>query len=184
MIKNALIFVVVAMLGTPLLRASLSDKEVANYRDAVLKNGAHAVLKTHTGRAYLFEIASRGRTTEILLVFGEDVMKQPEGDVFVRVSDAAAPQNAPNGVAWSKVTAAESARFFYAFDYSEMLNLGKRNDDDPFKTVVLGPGTSYKCTAKREGREITVERQRGDSLAADYLFNFLVSAFVRRLETQ
>lgn len=184
MIKHTFIFVVVAMLTTTLVKASLSEKELPTYRDAVLRNGARAVLKNYAGTGYAFEIATRSRTVEILFLFSEDVMKQPEGDVFVRMIEAAARPDAPSSVGWSKVTAAESARFFYVLDHSEVLNLAQRNSEDPFKTVVLGQSTTYKCVSRKQGRETIVERQRGDSLPTDYLFDFLIGTFVQRLETQ
>jgi hypothetical protein len=184
MIKNTFIFVVVAMLTTTLVKASLSEKELPTYRDAVLRNGARAVLKSYAGTGYVFEVATGSRTVEILFLFADDVMKQPEGDVFARVSDAAAKPDAPNRVAWSKVTAADSARFFYVLDHSEVFNLAERKSEDPFKTVVLGQSTTYRSIVKKQGREITVERQRGDSLPADYLFDFLLGTFGQRLDAQ
>jgi len=176
-IKKTLTFIVVVILSTTLLKASLSEKELSTYRDAVLKNGARAVLKNYSGTGYVFEIATGSRTVEMLFLFAGDIMKQPDGDVFVRVIETNKKASVPLRVVWSKVTAVDCARFFYVLDYSEVFNLGERKIKDPFKTVMLGQGVTYRSIAKKAGRELTVERQRGDSLPADYLFNFLVGTF-------
>ena len=184
MIKSAFTIIIIAMLGLASLRAALSEKDQAAYRDVILKEGAHTVLKTHPGKAYLFEITTRGRTVEALFVFGEDVMKETEGDVFVRVDEATARPDAQNCVGWMKITATETARFFYVIGNSEVLNLGQQNIEDPFKIEILSQGTAYKCIAKRQGKETIIERKRGDSLPADYFFDYLEGAFIQRLETQ
>lgn len=172
------------LIGVITIQASMNENSLSAYRDAVLKNGSRSVLENYSGTGYVFEIVKEDTVFEMLFLFENDVMKQPEGSVFTRLVRTNEKSKVTSQVGWSPISAAECSRFFYVLGYSDIFNLKNKreNEDDPFRVIVLKQGVIYRSIKKKNNHLILIERESGESVAIDYLYNFLTNSFARRLE--
>ena len=180
---KALLICVALVVAPSYLAASLTDSEVKTYRARIIESGAESVLKQHDQRAYLFQISDDEKNVDVLVLFGSFSAENYEADVFLseRMKQAG---SAPRRVAWTKMQSHEVSRLLYVIEHSDVLSLGKRVNDDPLRILVLTGETVFRLVAKTPGRNITVERESGDSLPMDHVFGFVNSSIVRRLSVR